>query len=94
VSQRPSSQQSICVYLHEALTSDFEVFEELAGAGVAQAVQRLGNEGLEDRCSIPGRGNDGIFSLRHRVQTCSGYNIASYPMCIGGSFPGGKTAGT
>jgi hypothetical protein len=44
---------------------------------VAYSVQRFRYE-LDDRGSIPGRGNDEIFSLRHRVQT---------------SFPGGKVAG-
>jgi hypothetical protein len=35
----------------------------------------------------------GNFSLRHRVQTGSGVQPASYPMGIGGSFPEGKAAG-
>jgi hypothetical protein len=30
------------------------------------------------------------FSLRHRVQTCSGAHQASYPMGTGASFSGGK----
>jgi hypothetical protein len=34
------------------------------------------------------------FSLLHFVQTDSGALTASYPMCTGGSFPGGKAAGT
>jgi hypothetical protein len=34
--------------------------------------------GLDDRGSIPGRGNDGISSLRHPVQTSSGAPRASY----------------
>jgi len=33
------------------------------------------------------------FFLRHRVQTDSGAHPASYPMSIGGAFPGGKAAG-
>jgi hypothetical protein len=33
------------------------------------------------------------ISLLHRVQTGSGAHPASYPMGIGGSFPGGKVAG-
>jgi hypothetical protein len=34
-----------------------------------------------------------LFSLLHIVQTGSGAHPASYPMDIGGSFPGGKAAG-
>jgi hypothetical protein len=45
-------------------------------------VHRLGY-GLDDRGSIPGRGNDGILSLLHHVQTGSGAHIASYPMGTG-----------
>jgi len=33
-----------------------------------------------------------IFSLRHRVQTGSGTQAASYPMGTGGSYSGGKKA--
>jgi hypothetical protein len=33
------------------------------------------------------------FSLHHRVQNGSRAHPASYPMGIGGSFPGGKAAG-
>jgi hypothetical protein len=33
------------------------------------------------------------FSLEHCIQTGSGVHPASYPMCTGGSFPGGKVAG-
>jgi hypothetical protein len=48
-----------------------------AKAGIAQSVWGLGY-GLEDRGSIPGKGEDGIFvSLRHRVQT--GYGDHSPP---------------
>jgi hypothetical protein len=36
----------------------------------------------------------GNFSLHHRVQNGSGAYPASYPMGTGGSFPGGKAAGT
>jgi hypothetical protein len=50
--------------------------------------------GLNDRMIVvfvlAGAGN---FSLRHRVQTGSGAHPASYPMDIGGSFPGGKAGG-
>jgi hypothetical protein len=46
---------------------------------------------LDDLGFIPGRSRD--FSLRHRVQTDSGVHSTSYPMCIGGSFPGLKAAG-
>jgi hypothetical protein len=34
------------------------------------------------------------FSLLHVVQTGSGAHTASFPMGTGGSFPGGKAAGT
>jgi hypothetical protein len=49
--------------------------------------------GIETRGSIPGRDNDQIFSLCHRVQTGSEILPSSYPMGIGGSYPGGKAAG-
>jgi hypothetical protein len=43
----------------------------LERVAVAQAVERL-SYGLDDRGSIPGRGNVVTFSLCHRVQTSSG----------------------
>jgi hypothetical protein len=46
------------------------VYFMIIGAAVAQSVQRLGY-GLDDRGSVPGRGNGGILFLRHRVQTGS-----------------------
>jgi hypothetical protein len=49
--------------------------------------------GLDDRSSIPGRGNVGIFSFRHRIQTDSEAHPASYPMGTGDSYPGTKAAG-
>jgi hypothetical protein len=45
---------------------------------------------MDDRVSIPGRGNDGIFLLRHLFQTCFGARQVSYPMGTWGSFRGGK----
>jgi hypothetical protein len=36
--------------------------------------------------------SSGNFSFHHRVQNGSGAHPASYPMGIGGSFPGGKAA--
>jgi len=39
-----------------------------------------------------GRGNNKIFSLRHRVQTSSGAHTASYPNGPLDSCPGGKAA--
>jgi hypothetical protein len=42
---------------------------------------------LDDRGSIPGRGKEGISSLRHRVQTGSGAHPPSYPMGTGGLLP-------
>jgi hypothetical protein len=38
---------------------------------------------LDDRVSIPSRGNGKILSLRHRVQAGSGPHSASYPVCKG-----------
>jgi hypothetical protein len=43
---------------------------------------------MDDRGSIPGKGNYEIFSLRHRVQTGSGAHPASYPMGTGGNAAG------
>jgi len=60
-------------------------------AWVAQSVYRLGY-GLDAQGSILGRGNNGILSLCHRVQTGSGANLASYQMDAGGSYPSGKAA--
>jgi hypothetical protein len=57
---------------------------------VAYSVYRLGY-GL-NWGSIPGRANDGIFSLCHHVQTSSGAHPASYPVGTRGSHPGNKTA--
>jgi hypothetical protein len=50
--------------------------------------------GLNDRMSgVRSTAGAGNFSLRSRVQTCSGFQPASYPMGSGGSFSGGKAAG-
>jgi hypothetical protein len=48
-------------------------------AGLVQSEYRLGY-GLDDLGSIPGRGNDGVLSLRHRVQIGYGAHSASYSM--------------
>jgi len=53
------------------------------GAGVAQAVYRLGY-GLDDRVSIPGWFNVGIFPLHQRVHTGSAANQDFYPIGTGG----------
>jgi hypothetical protein len=53
--------------------------------GVVHSAYRL-CYGLDDRGSIPGRGYDEIFSLRHRVQD-------TYPMRTGSFYPGDKAAG-
>jgi len=45
---------------------------------------------LDDRWSIPGRGNDGISSHRHRVRIGSGVHPDSYPMGTAGFYPAGK----
>jgi hypothetical protein len=52
---------------------------ESVRAGVAHSEYRL-SHGLEKGGSIPGRGNGGISSLRHRIQTDSEAHPASYPM--------------
>jgi hypothetical protein len=51
--------------------------------------------GLDDRgVGVPVPvGSRILSSLLHVVQTGSGAHVASYPMGIGGSFPGGKAAG-
>jgi len=49
---------------------------------------------LDDPSSVPGGGNDGIFSLCHRVQNVSWAHPSSCPMDTGGSYLGGKAAGT
>jgi len=43
-------------------------------------------------CSIPGRSNNGFFSLHHHIQTSSGAYPASYPVSTGGSYPRVKVA--
>jgi hypothetical protein len=47
--------------------------------------------GLDDQVKIPGGGNYGNFSLRHRVRTGSGTHPASYPTRTGRSFPEGQS---
>jgi hypothetical protein len=59
---------------------------------LAQSEQRLGY-GVDDWGSIPGRGNDGNFSVPHRVLTVSGVKPASCQMSTGGSYIAGKAAG-
>jgi hypothetical protein len=49
--------------------------------------------GLDDRASIHDRSREGIFSLRRRVQTCSGAHPAFCPMGTWCSFPRGKAVG-
>jgi len=39
-------------------------------------------------------GNFGTFSIRHSFRTGSEAHPVSYPMGIGGSFPGGKATGS
>jgi hypothetical protein len=49
--------------------------------------------GLDDRGSRVRFSAGAVnFSLHHRVQDGSGAHLASYPMGIRGSFPGGKAA--
>jgi hypothetical protein len=47
---------------------------------------------LDDRGSIPGRGNDGIFSFRKPFQTDYGAHPASFPMGTGCSDAESKAA--
>jgi hypothetical protein len=54
-------------------------------------VQWLGWE-LNDQSSILGRAREGIFSLRHSIQTGSGAHPVSYPMDIEDSFRGSIAA--
>jgi hypothetical protein len=56
------------------------------GAGVAQSV--VSDYGLDDRASIPGRGNG--FLLMLCVQTGYEAHSASCTMGTGGRFPGSK----
>jgi len=48
---------------------------------------------LDDQGFFLGRDIEGIFSLRHRVQTGSGTHSASYPMGNGCSYPRKKATG-
>jgi hypothetical protein len=52
----------------------------------------LEEHGLKDRISIPGRRNDEIFSLRHRVQSASTAQTSSYFMGTEVSYPESKAA--
>jgi hypothetical protein len=47
---------------------------------------------LDGQGSIPGSDTEGIFSLRHRVQTASGPHSTFYPTGTRGSFTGVKAA--
>jgi hypothetical protein len=60
-----------------------------SSVGIAQGY------GLDDRGSrVRFPAGAGNFSLHHRVQNGSGAHPASYRMGTGGSFPGGKAAGS
>jgi hypothetical protein len=67
-------------------------YTKLLGAGVAQTVERLVTSWTTEGSEFDTR-YGAKSSLLHVVQTCSGVQSASYPMCTGGSFPGGKAAG-
>jgi len=58
-----------------------------------QSIYRLGYR-LDIWGSIPGRGNDEIFSLHHHIKTGTGAHPVPYPMGTGGSYPWGKAAGS
>jgi hypothetical protein len=60
---------------------------------VVSVIQYCPGYGPDDRGCISDRGNDGIFSLPHHVQTGSGAHPASYPMGTGDSYSGGKVSG-
>jgi hypothetical protein len=62
-------------------------------AGIAQSVYRLATGWTTERSEFESRWGQ-EFSLLRVVQTGSGVYSTSYPMCTGGSFPGGKAAGT
>jgi hypothetical protein len=64
-------------------SSYYEEYGELSQYSVWLQTGRLG-----DRGSIPGRGKG--FFLQYRIQTSSDAYPASYPMGIGGPFPGVK----
>jgi hypothetical protein len=61
-------------------------------AAIAQSVYKL-DYGIGDLGSIPGRGNDDIVCLRHRVETGSGANPAPVQWIPGALTSGGKAAG-
>jgi len=63
------------------------------GVAVGQSVQRLGYR-LDDWDSLPGRSNDGIFSLYHCIHNSAGAYPPSYPRGTRGSYPRGKVGRT
>jgi hypothetical protein len=69
-------------YLYELRESRNSSFGAALGYG-------LDDRGSRDRFPA-GAGN---YSLHHRVQTGSGPRLATYPVGLGGSFPGDKAAG-
>jgi hypothetical protein len=74
--------------MDEAFTNK-SLYNSLRAAGVAQSVHRLGY-GLDDRGSIPGRDNDGIFSHRHSAQTGLGPTKPPIQWVPGALSQGGK----
>jgi hypothetical protein len=69
----------VCMYVYESRNSSVSI---ALGYG-------MDNRG--SRVRFPAEA--GKFSLHHRVQNASGANPASYPIGIGGFFPGSKAAG-
>jgi hypothetical protein len=61
-----------------------------ASVRVAQLVYRPGY-GLDNRGSIPGKDNDGIFFLCHGIQTCSRARQGCYPVSTAGFFSPAKS---
>jgi hypothetical protein len=58
--------------MREVTSDDKTLFENLLRRGMFY--------GLDDWGSVPGKGDDGIFSLRHLFQAGSGAHPASYPV--------------
>jgi hypothetical protein len=76
------SSSSVGTYFAHNFLHNLYFTPHIITAGIAQSVWRLGY-GLDDRGSVIGRSNDGIFSLRHRLQTGPGVHPASCKMNTG-----------
>jgi hypothetical protein len=65
----------------------------MMGAGIAQSVKRLATGSTTEGSEFESRYNQECSPL-HIFYTGSGVNPTSYPVGTGGSYPGGKVAGT